>query len=245
MKDQNFTKLGFLESEKRVYLALLERGQSSVTKISKEAGLNRVSVYKALHNLTLKGLVAYVIKANNKEYLANSPKVIERLILEKEEEIKELRKEIPDLFNLFNSTKKQFEANIYEGIKGAKAIWENLLEEAKAKDEWLVLGAPKSAEIFGGYFKEFNKKRANKKIKMRIIYNKDAVDLINTRKMQPLTEVRVMPKEYITPTSLEVIGDNALLVIYEPQIMIFHIKNKETSESFKAYFNMLWKIARK
>ena len=77
MKTEDLTNLGLLESEARVYLALLKLGQSSAGKIAKETKLNRNSVYKALHNLLEQGLVSYVIKANTKEYNASNPAQIE------------------------------------------------------------------------------------------------------------------------------------------------------------------------
>ncbi len=244
MDSQDLTKLGLLESESKVYLALLKLGQSSAGKIAKETKLNRNSVYKALQKLIEQGLVSYVIKANTKEYNASNPAQIEKLIQDREKELSELKKQIPKYREIFESTKKKVEADIYEGIKGAKTIWDSLLDQSKSDDEWHILGAPKSAEILGGYFKEFNERRAKKNIKLKIIYNKEAKELIKIRKNQPLSKVKVMPEEYITPASLEVISDNALLVIYEPQIIIFHIKSKEVSDSFKAYFNILWKIGK-
>lgn len=237
--------LGLLDSERKVYLALLNLGQSSAGRIAKETKLNRVSVYKALQRLIDKGLVSYVIKANRKEYNAANPKAFERLIDEKQKNLEKIRKDLPSLHTLFEKKKKNAEAEIYEGIKGAKAIWEKLLDECKEKDRWLIMGAPKSAEIFGGYFKKFNKIRARKGTTLKIIYNKDAKMLLHVRKKQPLSEVRVMPKEYITPASLEVFNDHALLVLYEPQIMIFHIQSKEVADSFRSYFTLLWKIAEK
>jgi len=243
MDAEQLTRLGLLESEAKVYLALVGLGQLPAGKIAKETRLNRVSVYKALQTLKEKGLVSYVIKANRQEYCATSPNAVQKMVEEKQKELEEVKKQLPTLQQMFKSTKKKVETNVYEGIKGAKAIWERLLEECGKDDEWLVLGAPKSAELMGGYFKDFNDRRAKKKVVMRIVYNKDAAELIKIRKQQPLTKVRVMPAEYITPTSLEVVRDNALLVIYEPEIVIIHMKSAEVAKSFEAYFNILWKIA--
>ena len=149
---------------------------------------------------------------------------------------------MPLLQNLIKEGENKVEPKIYEGTKGAKAIWDKLLNESKGNSEWLVLGAPKSADILSGYFKEFNKKRASKKIKLKIIYNQDAEELIKERKEQKLVQIKVLPKEYITPASIEIINENVLIVIYEPQIIVLHLKNKEISNSFKSYFNLLWKI---
>ena len=243
MEAKQLEKLGLLESESRVYLALLSLGPSPAGKIAKETKLNRVSVYKALHKLIEIGLVSYVIKANRKEYEAADPSSINKLIAEKEQELEKLRGQLPSLRKLFETTKKAVGTNIYEGIKGAKTIWEELLKECKKGDEWLILGAPKSAAILGGYFRDFNVRRAKKGVRMKIIYNKNATELIKIRKKQPLTKVKVMPEEYITPASIEIVKNRALVVLYEPQILVFAINSKEVADSFRQYFNLLWKIA--
>jgi sugar-specific transcriptional regulator TrmB len=242
MEAEKLTKLGLLGSEARVYLELLKLGQSSAGIIAKETRLNRGSVYKGINSLLKLGLISYVIRANRKEFKASNPKTINKLIEEKQKNLSDLQKEIPSLLHLHETTKKKVVTNIYEGIKGAKAIWEILLDECKAGDEWLILGAPKSAELLGGFFKDFNKRRAKKRVKLNIIYNKNAKKLIEVRKKQPLTTVRVMPPEAITPASIEVVNDNALLVIYEPELIVFHIKSKEVSDSFRNYFRLLWMV---
>ncbi|MBM3234358.1 hypothetical protein FJZ19_04680 [Candidatus Pacearchaeota archaeon] len=238
-------EMGYLESEELVYVALLQLGKSSAGEIAKKTKLNRVSVYKALDNLVQEGLVSYIIEANKRIFKAVNPTKIREIINIKKLQLNEFEKQIPSLMKLFYEKKEKAQLNIYEGIKGAKTIWEQLLEESKEKDEWLILGAPKSAEILGGYFKDFNNRRVKKKVSMRIIYNKNATELIKIRKKQALTKIKTMPSEYITPASLEVLNDNTLLVIYEPQIIVFYIKNKQVANSFRQYFNLMWKLARR
>ncbi|MCX6707905.1 MAG: hypothetical protein NT001_07290 [Candidatus Woesearchaeota archaeon] len=245
MQKEQLQKLGLLESESKVYLALLNLGSTSAGKIAKETELNRVSVYKALENLSKKGLVSHAIKANIKYFEAVNPAALGDLIEEKKKQLDEIKKQVPLLEDIYKGTKKKIESNIYEGAKGAKALWENWLKEMRKGDEWLILGAPKHAEIFGGYFEEFNKRRARKGIYMRLIYNQDATSLIKIREKQPLTKVALMSKEYVTPASIEIINDHIAIVVYEPEIIIFTINSKEVAHSFKQYFELLWKIAKK
>ncbi len=243
MNKESLQNLGLLESESKVYLALVKLGSSSTGKIAKETKLNRVSVYKALENLSRKGLVNHVIKSNRKYFEAVNPEILKNLIEEKKKQLENINKQIPILKELFKSKKKEIESNIYEGFKGAKSLWESWLKELNKGDEWLILGAPKSAEVFGGYFKEFNKRRHKKGINMRLIYNENAKGLIEVRKKQPLTKIKIMSEEYITPASIEIIKDKVAIVLYQPQMILFVINSKEIAYSFKQYFELLWKIA--
>jgi len=238
-------EIGYLKSEDLVYIELLQLGKSSAGEIAKKTKLNRVSVYKALDKLIQDGLASYVIEANKRIFKPASPMKIREIINLKKLQLNESEKQIPNLIHLFKEKKEKIQIEVYEGIKGAKTIWEELLEKSKKGDDWLILGAPKSAEILGGYFKDFNKRRAKKQVKMKIIYNKNAIELIKIRKKQPLTEVRIMPKEYITPASIEILNNYSLLVIYEPQIIVFFMRSKEIANSFRNYFELLWKIAKK
>lgn len=245
MAQDMLKNLGLLRSESNVYISLLHLGPSPAGKIASDTMLNRMSVYKALDSLSRMGLVSYVLKANRREFEAADPKALGRIVNEKETALKRIKEQIPDLVKLFYSTKKQVTANIFQGIKGAKAIWETTLDGCNKGDMWLVLGAPKSAKILGGYFRDFNKRRAKKGVLMQIIYNQDAQELIAIRRQQPLTEVRVMSKEYITPASIEIIQNRVLLAIYEPDIMVFSINSPEVASSFRQYFKPLWKMAKK
>ncbi|MBU0959339.1 MAG: hypothetical protein KKB31_05330 [Nanoarchaeota archaeon] len=242
MKEISLRPLGLLKSEEKTYFALLKLGPSSAGIIARQTGLNRVSVYKALEKLSKSGLVTSVIKSNRKCYESCSPSSIKLLIKEKEDELSLLKNKIPEMTNLFQENNEGVKTKIYKEMKGAKTIWSSLLQEVKNGDEWLIIGAPKSADLFAGYFNEFNKERARKKVSLKIIYNSDAKDLREEREKQKLVSVRVMPKEYVTPASIEIVRDNVLIVLYEPEIIVFHMKDIHIAKSFKVYFDLLWKI---
>ncbi|MBS3074736.1 hypothetical protein J4447_04795 [Candidatus Pacearchaeota archaeon] len=236
--------LGLLDSEWAVYNFLLKSKISNITEISKGTNLNRVSVYKALNKLSKIGLVNEVMEAKKRLFEPANPKLLNKIVANKKKELITAEKEIINLEKIYNKISKDVKATIHVGTESVKAIWEDILKDSHKNDEWLIIGAPKSADILAGYFKEFNKVRARKKVKMKIIYNKDAKELINERKRQPLTKVRVMPGEYITPVSLEIINNKVLIVFYEPKIMAFVIESRESAKSFKQYFDLLWKIAK-
>ncbi len=237
-------ELGLLDSEISVYESLIRKGSASAGTIAKNTGLNRVSVYKALDKLAKRGLVNEVIKTKKMFFEPASPKILNKIVKEKKDKLEDINKEIKSLKKSYNRVLEETRATIHKGVESVKALWEELLDDLEEGEEWLILGAPKSADILAGYFKEFNKKRAKKKTRMKIIYNRDARELLKDRIKQPLTEVRTMPKEYITPVSLEVVRDCVLIVFYEPDIMAFCIKSGKAADSFKQYFKLLWKIAK-
>jgi len=68
-----FENIGFDEKESKTYLALLELGQGTVSKISKHAGLKRAIVYHVLGRLKNRGYVQEVRGAKVKNFSASDP----------------------------------------------------------------------------------------------------------------------------------------------------------------------------
>ena len=66
-------KLGFNQSEAKIYLALLDIGEAQAGQISKKTQINRTTVYDSIERLIGKGLVTFVIQANKKAFQAVSP----------------------------------------------------------------------------------------------------------------------------------------------------------------------------
>src|SRR3989344_3606940 len=83
---------GFSEKEVDVYIALLELGKGTVTKISLQAGINRTTGYDILGSLVNKRLVSVSGKEPKQEYAAEPPKAIteylKRQVSQTEEYIK-------------------------------------------------------------------------------------------------------------------------------------------------------------
>ena len=238
-------QIGYLKSEASVYAALLELGQSTAGIIAKKSNLNRVSVYKALDKLIKDGLASYTIQANRKTFKAANPAKIKDILEERKNQILDFEKQIPSIIQQYKDKKEKVQSDIYEGIKGLKTLAERFLKESKPNDEWLVLGAPKKAEILGGYYQDLNERRAKKDVMLKIVYNKDAKSLYETRKKQPLTEVRIMQENLITPSSIEVLGDKVAIILYSPTIICFSIENQKVADSFKQYFDLIWKNSKK
>ena len=141
--------------------------------------------------------------------------------------------------SLKKKTKEKQETNFYKGKPGLKTVFEDQLEE---KSEILVLGAsPLAYEILQFYFKWFDKRRKEKKIKTKIIFNKTGKNI-----KIPLSEIRYLPQKYTSPLAVNIYGDKVAIILWSKENPIaIVIKNKEISEGYKKYFELMWKIARK
>jgi hypothetical protein len=148
---------------------------------------------------------------------------------------------MPDLKILYEKTKQKQETNFYKGLKGLKTIFQDQLEIHKENKEILILGASKSAfDVLPFYFKWYDKDRKNKKIRVRIISSE------KLHKKIPLSEIRYLPQKYANPLAINIYKDKVALIFWKKEKPLgIVIKEKEIAESYKKYFELMWKIARK
>lgn len=242
--------IGLTKSEIAVYFALLDLGSSTTGPIIKKAKIASGKAYLVLEKLLHKGLVTYSIKSGTKYYSAKDPERLLDYLKEKEGSLKEKEKKlqeiIPQLKSKYEGEKYSPLAEIYEGIRGFKTFYEFVLKELKKGDCIDILGVPREAnEKFQAYLLDWNQRRIKLGIKMRIIYNHDSKEFGLKREKMKLTEVRYMKKELETPAWIDIFKDYVVTINVHGEPICFLIKNKESAESYKKYFEELWKIAKK
>jgi len=243
MKKQVLLSIGLTGNEADVYLALLELGSSLVNEIVKKTGINRTNIYDCLEKLIEKGIVSYVIKNNRKHFYAAEPKRLIRYIEEKEEKVKEEKERVkeilPDLERIV-PVKKEESVEVYEGKEGLKTILEDIL---RSKQNVLTYGSEGNfSGILRFYFKHYLRRLEKTKIKMKVIFNYD-----DTKKpfKWKFAEVKYVPKHYKTPTETTIYGNKVAIFLLTKEPKAILIRSKNISESYKKYFNLLWKVGRK
>tara|TARA_Y100000310_G_C20626074_1_gene785961 strand:- start:63 stop:788 length:726 start_codon:yes stop_codon:yes gene_type:complete len=241
MQIESLKEFGLTNNESIVYKSLLELGPSLAGQISRKTGLHRRTVYDTTEMLIKKGLIGYIIKNNRRLFEASSPKKFLDIIKEKENRINEL---LPEMLNFFEQTKEKQETNFYKGKHGLRTVFEDQIE---TKQEILVLGAsPLAYEILQFYFKWFDKRRKEKKIKTKIIFNKTNKRKTNKKQKIPLSEIRYLPQKYTSPLAVNIYGDKVAIILWSKENpLAIVIKNKEISEGYVKYFELMWRIAKK
>jgi HTH-type transcriptional regulator, sugar sensing transcriptional regulator len=235
MKEQ-LREAGLTENEAKVYIALLRLGPSNAGLISKRSGLHRRVVYDTISLLSEKGLVGYILKNNVRLFSASDPKRVLQLIKEKVEHVSEIMGEMEALFV---QTKEKEETNFYKGKNGLKSVMEDQINMGK---EIFVIGAsPLAYDILRFYFKWFDKRRVEKKVRVKMIFSKT-----KERMKIPYSEIRYLPEKYSSPLAVNIYGDKVALILWSKQNpLAIVIRDREISEGYKKYFEMMWKSARK
>ncbi|MCK5282861.1 MAG: BlaI/MecI/CopY family transcriptional regulator [Nanoarchaeota archaeon] len=244
------TKLGLTESEVKVYSNLLELGSCTSGAIIKKTSLQSSTIYHALEFLIKKGMVSYVVKNNRKYYEASDPENLLKIIEEKRKELQNqenaVKNIIPQLIEKQKISKKKSEATIYEGYKGIKAVFEDILKTLDKGDVYYVFGARGGLPLkwTRNFFIQFNKRRVKKGIKKKIIFNEEVKDITGKDEENlPLTIVRYISQT--TPSAVNIYGDKVIIALWTEQPLAFLIRSKEVAQSYLQYFNSLWKAAHK
>ena len=239
-------KAGLSKGEARLYLAMIRIGSSSTGSIIKETGLRKSTVYESLNRLLEKGLVSYVIKNNIKFFEAADPDRLVDFIDDRKNELEEnkdeIKKILPDLKSMGSQLKPHAEAHVLLGIEGFKTMRRDALKHAK--DEHLMLGAiSREPIVMPQFWVWFNRERVKRKIKLRVLHQQ------NTREKALSTgmlEMKFLPKDVTIPAVINIYGDRVVSLLWKENYPIcFMLINKDISDSYRKYFEILWKISSK
>ena len=236
MEKQKLEKIGLSPNEAKCYLTLLKIGSASANEISRKSGIHRVSVYDALRGLHEKGLISQITKANKLLFEAANPIKLLSIINEKEEILQESRKIIPKLLQEFKTIKSKQEIHSFKGIAGIKTVLQEMLN---SKTEILDFGAEYKIKEFLPYdYPKWDKERVKRKIKMRIIAN---IKIKPTR--ISLTKIKYVPSELHSSASTYIFDGKVAIIMWVENPLAIIIEHKAVYESYKNYFEYLWKTA--
>ncbi|MEK6973943.1 MAG: helix-turn-helix domain-containing protein [Nanoarchaeota archaeon] len=240
--------IGFTKGEIKVYLALLKLGESTTGLIIEHAKISSGKVYVILGKLIDKGLASFIIKEKTKYFTAASPNRIIDYLHNKEQSLKEKEQKIlqllPSLLAIRNSTKKNYETNLFRGIKGIEAAIYESLEELTTNDEDLTMGVISSKKKqYNIMFQRWHKARIKRKILCKVLFSDRDTEYFEAFKKMKYTEVRVL--EGITPSAVDVMNDTIHIYTYGEVPSCLAIRNPEIALSFRSFFYNLWSLAKK
>jgi predicted transcriptional regulator len=238
MDIEKLKQIGLNEKECRVYIELLQAGDSLVSEISEKTKINRSLLYTILKDLANKGIVTYIIKNNVRYYRAAEPNKILSMLKEKEKIFESI---LPELTELHKPRTKKPIIEILEGKEGIKTILNDLL---RIKQEWFAFNVPgKGPEILGPTVHSFEKERQKEKIPLKVICVKTKEGIKRGKEFSKMkhTLVRYAPKPYESPASNWVYGDRIVIIFWYKEFpFAVRIIDKNLAESYKNHFKTLW-----
>ena len=228
--------LGLSRNEIFVYLDLIQHNNSSALGIAKNTGIHRSNTYDALRKLIERGFV-YELKEEEKTlFQAISPDKIKNYLKQKEQEFEAI---MPSLKEFSGNKNAEGTFTISQGSFAARETLRSLLDLNATIDTY---GASKEAvETFGeGFLKDFHQERIKRKIVMKHIYNKDALERIKFLNKLKYTEARYLPEKYHTVAATVICGDTLVIFVFSKPVSVIRIDNKIVADAYRDYFELLY-----
>jgi len=254
MNEQVLREIGLSESEKKVYITLLELGDSTRGDIVNKSKVSGSKVYELLEKLQEKGLVSIYMKNKVKHFKPTNPRQILNYVEEKKKGILNLEQQtkslLPSLLAKFNSSKEDQEVELITGMKGLEIIFREQVDTLKKGETCYVIGGTwgtgePQETLVQTFFEKIHVMREKKKIKTKMLFNfkqKDTTDKIYPHKKYPSTTTRFI--EHASPVAINVYKDRTIIIIFGKTISSIYIKSQEVANSFIEYFNLLWRSSK-
>jgi len=228
-------RIGLKNNEAKVYLTLLKLGSTKAGKISKNAELDRSSTYNALKSLLKKGLVSYITLKKVKYFQVSNPENIKIYLKDKLETINNI---LPDLKKQYKTQKLEENVRLFKGRKGVKYVLDDILKEGK---ENLVFGSEgQLKQNYPLYAKQFAFR-----IKKREILIKSIVRENRVKKDTDFTKYKYISSKSESPVVTNIYGNKIAIIIWSEPPEIILIENKKAADSYREYFEFMWKNAKK
>ena len=237
MEEEILQSLGFTYAESKVYLILLELDSVKVGRIIERSGLQSSTIHNTLNSLTGKGYITHVLKGKIKVYQAVDPKNILKEFKDKEAKFESI---LPSLEQKHKFGEEKPQAEIFESIKGMMNMLNELIEDAKPKDNYYFFAMDESGlnvEI-QKFFEKYDAKRKNKGLIVRGIARKELKFLFEKRKVLKMRYV-----DYQIPSNISICNNKMAMTSWGEKPTGILIMSEQICRSQIGFFESLWKTA--
>lgn len=242
LKVQKLINLGLSENESRVYIATLEIGRGTVSKICRKAGVSRTNGYNILDALVEKGLARISGKEPKEEYAAESPEKIFTYFEKKHTELvatlANARELIPELTTM-EKRKDRPQVKFYEGTEGLKQVYEDTLTSTETIRAFATV--EEMHEGLKDYFPHYYKRRSGKGIFIRTILPDTPVSVERTKHdKEEARESRLVPHdEFLFHPEINIYDNKVMVASWREKLGII-IESDEIADAMKKIFELAW-----
>ena len=234
-------KLGLNEKEAKVYLALLELGESNIQGVSAKSSVKRTTVYDILESLKKKGLITEMTKNKKTILSAEDPRKIESILDEKKDTLKRV---LPELLSITNVLDNKPKIKFYEGIDGIKEVYKDTLNYTDQELlAWVSEEAIHSFDNDQKFLNYYLEKRKDKKIWVRAIAPDDeAMQNYKGLDEKSLRKTKLVSKEeFPFEVEINLYGKNKIGIMSFGEKIGLIIESEKVFKTLQSTFELLWK----
>jgi HTH-type transcriptional regulator, sugar sensing transcriptional regulator len=231
--------IGLTENESSVYLTALSLGSTTILKLSKQAGILRTTVYSVVNSLKNKGLMHEVTRGFKTLYEAEHPNKLESIL---EERKRNLHSFLPDFLSLYNLKGSDSTLKYYEGLEAVKSVYEQIQEELKPNDDYMVISDIDAfLDLDRKYFEKYVEKRSKQPINARaIVVDGETAQHMKKFEQNYNHQLKIISKDQKISVDLIITPYRLVMVNLENPISALNIENPSIVRMHKEIFEMLW-----
>lgn len=231
--------IGLSGPEVRVYLALLELGESTATPLSKLSGIERTYCYDILSSLASQHLVTSQECNGRLHFIAESPKKLDDHL---SQNLQDLRVVLPELEARYNADHQKPVIRFYDGAERVQGVYSEL---ATATELSTIAGTTQLQQFLGENME---------KMAETLVKNKARVRELLTPEMgkpkfahiyqEPGQEIRYLPAKTEIATDTLIYKNKVVFIAYKPNIHAIVVDGSAIVTTQKTLFEQLWRNAR-
>ncbi len=243
MEHIDLSSFGLDKKAGKIYLTLLELGESNLSTILKKTGIKRTTAYDVLNDLRNRGLVAFTKLGKRTHYVAEDPHAIGTHI---EDSKKKFNQILPELLSISNAILKKPKIRYYEGVEGMRQVYEDTLKYPD--QELLGWVSEKALSVLGKKFLySYLASRMQKKIWVRAIATETSeMAKYAEEDVSSLRKTRLVAKDDF-PFEVEVnlYGKRNIAIMSFEEEFGMIIESEKMWKTLKSIFEMGWIFAEK
>jgi sugar-specific transcriptional regulator TrmB len=185
--------------------------------------------------LQKRGVVSTYFENKRTVYVPEDPKRIIDYFAEKQE----VARNVVTKLKQQNSAQNSQTIKLFRGYKGAKSVFQEILDICKRGSTYYVLGSQgQFSEHMQNYAQLFSKLKIEKGIRTKMLRR------THKDKVGKLTDYKIVPSDVDSPATINIYAGKVSIFIWEEVPQVIVIDNPQVARTFENYFKFMWKHAR-
>ena len=236
---------GLTPLEVETYETLLALGDVPVSDLTKAMKRHPQVVYRLIEQLASHGLLVTTVRKHRKYVRAEDPDVYLRTQARK---LQELKSALPTLKAL-QQVPQEARVHIERGVEAVQGLRRKAWSELSAGETYYIFSA--SGDHFyramGQTLQPLEAMRIKRGVRKKLLAFESQRARLQEREKgwAKLSEIRYLAENHLVPTSTNIFGSVTAIQIWAEEPIVIVIESADVAQSYKDYFNSLWKVAKK
>ncbi|MFH0769802.1 MAG: helix-turn-helix domain-containing protein [Candidatus Peregrinibacteria bacterium] len=234
---------GLSKAEAELYELLLPLGDVPMAAVTRVTGRHPQSIYRLVDQLVAKGLVISEVRQHRRHIRAEDPRVFEQ---KQAERLRRLRESLPALRAL-QERPQEAVVRIERGPEAVRNLRRRAFSALGAGETYYILSASGSRfyEIMGDAMEKTERLRIRRKVRKKMLaFESQRALLTQNEVFRTYVEMRYLPETFPVPSSTNIYGNVTAIQIWSEDPIVILMESREVAQSYKDYFETLWKMGR-